>query len=190
MLLYFQLIFIRHQRRIFSMAQQPLVGQGLLIIEATWSHPNTPHSAGLGTSDQPVTETCTRKHTALMTDRHPCPGWIRNLNPSKRAAADPRLRPRTLGTIERRNTRKKRILAFVFLVVRTVLIYYYYNCCLISFLLRNYYLGPDYIYVYCDGLSWKLIMVTMIVIFDKQRLRSKMDKIAPLFILTDFYNYA
>ena len=30
-----------------SMAQQPLVGQGLLIIEASRSHSVTPHSVGL-----------------------------------------------------------------------------------------------------------------------------------------------
>jgi hypothetical protein len=31
----------------FFMAQQPLVGQGLLIIEASRSHTDTPHSVGL-----------------------------------------------------------------------------------------------------------------------------------------------
>jgi hypothetical protein len=36
------------------MAQQPLVGQGLLIIEVSRSHSDTPHSVGLlWTSDQP-----------------------------------------------------------------------------------------------------------------------------------------
>jgi hypothetical protein len=38
--------------------QQPLVGQGLLIIEASRSHSGTPHSEGLlWTSDQPDAET-------------------------------------------------------------------------------------------------------------------------------------
>ena len=32
--------------------------------------------------------------TTLTTDRHPCPGEIRTQNPSKRAAAEPRHRPR------------------------------------------------------------------------------------------------
>jgi hypothetical protein len=42
------------------MAQQPLVGQGLLIIEASRSHSDTPHSVGLlWTSDQSVAETST-----------------------------------------------------------------------------------------------------------------------------------
>jgi hypothetical protein len=34
----------------FSMAHQPLVGQGLLIIEASRSHPDTPHLVGLRAS--------------------------------------------------------------------------------------------------------------------------------------------
>jgi hypothetical protein len=42
------------------MAQQPLVGQGLLIIDASRSHPGTPHSVRLlWTSDQPDAETST-----------------------------------------------------------------------------------------------------------------------------------
>jgi hypothetical protein len=57
-----------------SVAQQPLVGQGLLIIEASRSHSDTPHSVGLlWTGDQPDTETSTWQHTTLTTDRHPCP---------------------------------------------------------------------------------------------------------------------
>jgi hypothetical protein len=44
----------------FPMAQQPPVGQGLLIIEASRSHLDTPHSVGLlWTSDQPDAETST-----------------------------------------------------------------------------------------------------------------------------------
>ena len=39
-------------------ALQPLVGEGLLIIEASRSHSDTPHSVGLlWTSDQPDAET-------------------------------------------------------------------------------------------------------------------------------------
>jgi hypothetical protein len=46
------------------MAQQPLVGQGLLIVEASRSHSDTPHSVGLlWTTDQPDAETSTcRQH--------------------------------------------------------------------------------------------------------------------------------
>jgi hypothetical protein len=42
----------------FSMAQQPPVSYGLLIIDASRSHSGTPHSVGLlWTSDQPDAET-------------------------------------------------------------------------------------------------------------------------------------
>jgi hypothetical protein len=45
---------------ISPMAQQPLVGQDLRIIEASRSHSGTPHSVGLlWTSDQPDAETST-----------------------------------------------------------------------------------------------------------------------------------
>jgi hypothetical protein len=49
------------------MAQQPAVGQGLLIIEASRSHSDTPHSVGLlWTSDQPDAETSTSEHKHLL----------------------------------------------------------------------------------------------------------------------------
>jgi hypothetical protein len=71
-------------------AQQPLVGQGFLIIEASRSHSHTPNSVGLlWTSDQPDAETSTSQHTTFTTDIH-APGGIRTRNPSKRAAADPK----------------------------------------------------------------------------------------------------
>ena len=42
------------------MAQQPLVSQGLLIIESLRSHSETPHSVGLlWSSDRPNAETST-----------------------------------------------------------------------------------------------------------------------------------
>jgi hypothetical protein len=69
----------------FFMARQPVVGQGLLIVEASRSH-----SVGLlWTSDQPDAETSTWQHTqhSQETDIH-APGGIRTRNPSKRAAAD------------------------------------------------------------------------------------------------------
>ena len=63
------------------MTQQPITDQGLLIIEA--SRYATPHAVWLlRMGDQPDEETFT------------CPGGIRTRNPSKRVAADPRLRPR------------------------------------------------------------------------------------------------
>jgi hypothetical protein len=45
-----------------SMQQQPLVAQGLLIIEASRSHIDTSHSGHLWTSDQPVAETSHNIH--------------------------------------------------------------------------------------------------------------------------------
>jgi hypothetical protein len=82
-------------RGIPPIAQQPSVGQGLLITEASRSHSGTPHSIGLlWTNDQPVAETSTWQQTTLTRDRHPCPREIRTHNPSKRAATDPRLGPR------------------------------------------------------------------------------------------------
>ena len=56
----------------FSMAQQTLVGQGLLIIEASRSHSETPHSLGLlWASDQLVAETSTWQHTTEKTTMPP-----------------------------------------------------------------------------------------------------------------------
>jgi len=44
---------------------------------------DTPHSVGfLWTSDQPDTETSTWQHTALTTDRHPCPRGDSNTIPA------------------------------------------------------------------------------------------------------------
>jgi hypothetical protein len=52
----------------------PQWGQGLVIIEASRSHSDTPHSVWLlWTSDQPDAETATWQHTTLTRDRHPCP---------------------------------------------------------------------------------------------------------------------
>ena len=64
----------------------------LLIIEASQSHSETPHSVGLlCTSDQPDAETSTWQHTTLTRDRHPCP-W-RNSNPQYQQARGRRPTP-------------------------------------------------------------------------------------------------
>jgi len=69
--------------------EQPLVGQGLIIIDASRSHSGTPHSVGLlWTSDQPDAETSTWQHMTLTRDRHPCPWRDSNRNTSKQAALD------------------------------------------------------------------------------------------------------
>jgi hypothetical protein len=63
----------------FPTAQQPLVGQGL-ILEASWSHSDTPHSVEvLRTSDQPdARDVYVTTHTTFTRDRHPCPRWDSN----------------------------------------------------------------------------------------------------------------
>ena len=72
-----------------------LVGQVLLIIEDSRSHSDILHSVELPwKGDQTVAETSTCQHTTLTTDRHPAPGVFRTHDLSRRAAADPRLRPR------------------------------------------------------------------------------------------------
>jgi len=61
------------------MAQQPLVGQGLLITEALRSHSDTPHSVRpLWTSDKPEAQASTGQHPTPTRDRHPCPRRVSN----------------------------------------------------------------------------------------------------------------
>jgi hypothetical protein len=88
--------FLFRNGRFYFPRQQPLVGQGLLIIEASRSHSDTPHSVGLQTSDQPDAKTSISQQTTLTGDIH-TPRGIRTRNPSKRGAADPLLRPRGHG---------------------------------------------------------------------------------------------
>jgi len=77
------------------MGLQPAASHSTLIIEASRSDSGTQHSVGiLRTSDQPVAEISTLQHTTVKKDKHPCPGGIRTPNPSKREAADPRLKMR------------------------------------------------------------------------------------------------
>ena len=67
-----------------SMTQHPLVYQGLLIIQASRSHSDTPHSVELRwKSDQPDAEISTWQHTTLTRDRHPYPK--RDSNPQFQA---------------------------------------------------------------------------------------------------------
>ena len=75
-----------------TMAQQPPVGQGLLIVEASRSRSDTPHSVGLlWTSDQPVAETSTLQHTTLTRDNPPC--LRRDSNPQSQQASSRSLTP-------------------------------------------------------------------------------------------------
>ena len=80
--------------RFFFMAHQPLVGKGLLIIVASQSHSDTPHSVGLlWTSDQPVIENSDITQHSKQRDIHG-PVEVRTRNPNKRVATDPLVGPR------------------------------------------------------------------------------------------------
>ena len=91
-------------------ARQPPVGLSLLC-EVLRPHSDTPHSLGLfWTIAQLVAETSTWQHTTFTKDRHPCPGGIRTHNPSKREAADRRLRPR--GQLHRLSQNHSSLISF------------------------------------------------------------------------------
>ena len=69
-----------------------IVGQGLLIIDTSLSHSDTPHSVRfLLPTYEPVAHTSTWQHATLTIERHPWPGRIRTRNCFKRATADLRL---------------------------------------------------------------------------------------------------
>jgi len=62
------------------MELRPNTGHGLLILEVSRSHSDTPQSAGLlWLSDQLVTVTSNWQNTTLTRDKCPCPWW--DLNP-------------------------------------------------------------------------------------------------------------
>jgi hypothetical protein len=94
-LTYFLLVFSSLMFIFFSMERHSLVGHGLLIIEAARSHSDTPQSIGLlWTSDQPHKRPLPdNTQHSQETDIHASCG-IRTRNLSKRAIANPRLRPR------------------------------------------------------------------------------------------------
>jgi len=74
------------------MAQQPLQGQVLFIVQISRSHSDAPHSVRLlWTSDQPIADTSTCKHTTITRDRHPCSR--RNSNPQYQEASGRRSTP-------------------------------------------------------------------------------------------------
>jgi len=79
-----------------------LVGQGLLIVEISRSHSDTPHSVGLiWTSDRSVAVTSTWQHTTSTSDRHPC--LREDANPQFQQARGRRATPyRRRGNRDRR----------------------------------------------------------------------------------------
>jgi len=91
----FRLILLHVHVFVLFLAEQPPVGQGLLIYEVFWiTHNDAPQSVGLlWTSDHLVSETSTWQHTTLTTNIH-ARGGIRTHNLSRLVAADLRLIPR------------------------------------------------------------------------------------------------
>jgi hypothetical protein len=75
----------------FSMAQQPPLVQGLLNIEASRSYSGTPRSVGvISPTLRPLPDNTQHSQQIDIND----PDGIQTRNPSKRGAADPRLRRR------------------------------------------------------------------------------------------------
>jgi hypothetical protein len=76
------------------MPRQPLVDQGVLIVKVSRLHSfrHTTLSRIFWTIGQPDVEISTSQHIIQETDIHAA-GGIRTRNPSKRTAADPRVRP-------------------------------------------------------------------------------------------------
>jgi hypothetical protein len=87
-------MYIYTYTNFLHVSQQPIVGQNLLIVDALTSHSDTQHSIGLfWTSDRPAADSLPDNTLhSLETDIH-ASCWIRTRNPSKRAAAHPRLTP-------------------------------------------------------------------------------------------------
>jgi hypothetical protein len=109
----------------FSVALQPPWAKA--IIEDSLSHTDTQHWEELfWTSDQPDAETSTRQHTTLTKTNIHSHGRIWTRNTNKRAAADPRFRPRghwdRQGTIiSLRVTKKERNKQMRLLEVKKIL---------------------------------------------------------------------
>jgi len=99
------------KEQLFFNDSTALIGQGLLIVEASRSYSDTPHSVGLlRTIDRPVAETFLPNNTQQSQDKDiHAPGGIRTRNPSERAAADLRLRPRGLWDIKTTAVTKFRV---------------------------------------------------------------------------------
>ena len=78
---------------LFTMTQQPLVGQGLVIIEASRSHSDTTHSVGssgrvISPMPSPLLD------NTQLSQQTDIPSGIGTQNPSRRATEGPRFRSR------------------------------------------------------------------------------------------------
>ena len=64
-----------------------LVGPGILILQVSKSHSDTPHSVGfLRKCDRPFADNCGWLHRTLVTDKYPC--LRRNSNPKPQETND------------------------------------------------------------------------------------------------------
>jgi hypothetical protein len=83
---------VTHTISSYPLAQQPTVGHGVLIIDASRSHSDSPQSAGiLWTSVRPFAETCSWQHTTITRDKHPC--FRQDSNPQSQHASGRRPKP-------------------------------------------------------------------------------------------------
>ena len=96
------------------MAQQSLGVQGRpLVIEASQSHADTPHSVGLlCTSDQPNADPSMWKHRTLTGDRLPCSQW--DSNPQSQEVSG---RRRTLKTARPLGLASAKLNVYVFFIL-------------------------------------------------------------------------
>ena len=82
----------------FSVAQQPLVNQDFLTMDASSLHSDTPLLVGfLWTSDQPDAKTSTLQHTTFKRDRHPCLWLYSNPHYQQASGCRPNQRLRRRG---------------------------------------------------------------------------------------------
>ena len=115
-------IIIRAIIIFFSMAQKPLVGQVLTIIEASRSHPDTPPSVGvLWRSDQPDAETSTWQHTTIIRDRHPCPRRVSN--PRSQQASGRTSTPETARPLESATTTTTTTTTTIIIIIIIIIIF-------------------------------------------------------------------
>jgi hypothetical protein len=89
------LLLLLYQSLVFLLWRfDPIPGHGFPWRGLTITLLDTPKSVGLlSTTEHPDAEASTSQHKTLTT-KHPHSGGIRTHNPSKRAVADPRFRPR------------------------------------------------------------------------------------------------
>ena len=91
-----------HSKERTSMTQESLLGHGLIIIEASRSHSDTPHSVGLlWTRDQPDAGTSTWQHTTFKKRQTYMPRRDSNTQSQDSSCCKTSLRPRGYWDLQR-----------------------------------------------------------------------------------------